>query len=113
MSFTATKSLCTRQITEMTPTDTFKPAQRAHTSVLAAAEKRALIHIAERLPAWVNSDHLTTLGFVSLLAAGGAYWYARYQPYTLLLVIVFLVTNWFGDSLDGTLARVRNRQRPR
>ncbi len=68
---------------------------------------------AERLPAWVNSDHLTALGFVALIAAGGAYWYASVNPYGLLLVIPLLVINWFGDSLDGTLARVRNRQRPR
>jgi archaetidylinositol phosphate synthase len=97
----------------MATTPTFKPAQRSHTSVLAAAEKRALIHVAEHLPAWVNSDHLTGLGFVSLLLAGGAYWYGSREPRALLLVVVFLALNWFGDSLDGTLARVRNRQRPR
>ena len=97
----------------MTVSETFKPAERAHTSMLAAAEKRTLISIAGKLPAWVNSDHLTALGFVSLILAGASYWYARYQPYALLLVILFLATNWFGDSLDGTLARVRNQQRPR
>src|SRR5712692_885413 len=97
----------------MTPATTFKPAARAHTSFLADAEKRTLIWIAQRLPAWVNSDHLTGLGFAALLAAGGAYWYARWYPPALLAVIVLLVANWFGDSLDGTLARVRNRQRPR
>ncbi len=98
----------------MTPTTTsFKPAARSHTSFLAAAEKQTLIWIAGRLPARVNSDHLTALGFVSLIAAGAAYWYARWNPPALLAVIVFLALNWFGDSLDGTLARVRNRQRPR
>ena len=97
----------------MTVSESFKPAERAHTSVLAAAEKRALIRMAGKLPAWVNSDHLTALGFVSLLAAGACYWWARTQPHALLAVIVFLGLNWFGDSLDGTLARVRNRQRPR
>jgi archaetidylinositol phosphate synthase len=86
---------------------------RVNTSVLAASEKRALIWIAQRLPAWVNSDHLTVLGFVSLLAAGAAYWYASVNRLALLLVIPLLVLNWFGDSLDGTLARVRHRQRPR
>jgi archaetidylinositol phosphate synthase len=88
-------------------------AIRINTSVLATAEKRALIWIAERLPAWVNSDHLTVLGFISLLAAGGAYWYASHSRIGLLLVIPLLILNWFGDSLDGTLARVRHRQRPR
>jgi phosphatidylglycerophosphate synthase len=91
----------------------FTPAQRAHTSLLAAAEKRALIGMAQRLPQWVNSDHLTVLGFVALVAAGGSYWAASREPLALLAVIVFLFLNWFGDSLDGTLARVRNKQRPR
>jgi len=97
----------------MTPTTEFKTADRAHTSFLAAAEKKALIWIASRLPAQVNSDHLTALGFISLILAGTCYWYSRFNAWTLLLVIPFLVLNWFGDSLDGTLARVRNRQRPR
>jgi phosphatidylglycerophosphate synthase len=92
---------------------TFKTADRENTGVLAGAEKRTLIRIAESLPAWVNSDHLTALGFVSLLAAGASYWYASVNQYALIAVIVFLATNWFGDSLDGTLARVRNKQRPR
>lgn len=91
----------------------FKTAARSHTSLLAAVEKRALIWMASRMPAWVNSDHLTGLGFVSLAAAGGAYWYSKDHPLALLAVIVFLVLNWFGDSLDGTLARVRYRLRPR
>ena len=92
---------------------TFRSAERDHTSFLAAAEKRTLIRIASRLPAWVNSDHLTALGFVSLVAAGACYAAARFTPYALLAVIPLLVLNWFGDSLDGTLARVRNCQRPR
>jgi phosphatidylglycerophosphate synthase len=97
----------------MTPATTFKPAERAHTSFLAAAEKRTLIWIAQRLPAWVNSDHLTALGFIALLGAGACYWWSATNPPMLLAVIVLLAINWFGDSLDGTLARVRNNQRPR
>ena len=97
-----------------TPQDfSFTPAQRAHTSLLANAEKRALIRMARGLPQWVNSDHLTALGFLSLMAAGASYWMSSRQPAALFAVIVFLVLNWFGDSLDGTLARVRNQQRPR
>jgi phosphatidylglycerophosphate synthase len=91
----------------------FKEAQRAQVSFLAAFEKRTLIWLAERMPPWVNSDHLTSLGLVSLLAAGVSYWYASQNRLGLVLVILFLITNWFGDSLDGTLARVRKRQRPR
>jgi archaetidylinositol phosphate synthase len=97
----------------MTPVSTFQPAARSHTSLLAAAEKRLLIRIAGRLPAWVNSDHLTGLGFVSLICAGACYWLAGTNRWFLLAVIGFLALNWFGDSLDGTLARVRNRERPR
>jgi len=97
----------------MAPTTSFKTAERSHSSFLAAREKQALLWIAARLPEWVNSDHLTGLGFVSLVAAGGAYWYSKWHPLALLAVIGFLALNWFGDSLDGTLARVRNRLRPR
>lgn len=97
----------------MSTNPSFQNAQRSHTSVLAAAEKRSLIWIAERLPEWVNSDHLTGLGFVALVFAGVCYAYGSAHPKALLLAILFLVLNWFGDSLDGTLARVRNRQRPR
>ena len=91
----------------------FRPAQRQHASLLASLEKRTLLWLAERMPAAIHSDHLTALGFVSLLGVGLSYWYARYSAAGLLLVIVFLGLNWFGDSLDGTLARVRGRQRPR
>jgi len=65
------------------------------------------------LPGTVNSDHLTTVGFLALLAVGASYWYARSSSAGLVLASIFLILNWFGDSLDGTLARVRNRQRPR
>lgn len=61
----------------------------------------------------MNSDHLTALGFLSLPAVGLSYWYARQSKIGLALAILFFVLNWFGDSLDGTLARVRDRQRPR
>lgn len=91
----------------------FQEAARAQVSLLAPIEKRALLWLAHRMPAAVNSDHLTLLGLVSLLGAGFCYWYSRYEPLALVAVIFLLITNWFGDSLDGTLARVRNRQRPR
>ena len=85
---------------------------REHCSLLAAPEKRALIWIAERLPRWVSSDHLTLLGLGAMLAAGLAYWASGSYPLALWLVVVALGVNWFGDSLDGTVARVRNQQRP-
>jgi archaetidylinositol phosphate synthase len=86
---------------------------REHRSILAAAEKRLLIFIAERLPRVINSDHLTALALASMALAGGAFAAARWDRRALWLVVVALVLNWFGDSLDGTLARVRRAERPR
>jgi phosphatidylglycerophosphate synthase len=82
-------------------------------SVLAAAEKRALIWMAERMPRRVNSDHLTAIGALAMVGVGAAFAAASRAPQALALVPLFLAINWFGDSLDGTLARVRNAQRPR
>ncbi len=80
---------------------------------LAAAEKWALIWMARRVPSWINSDHLTLLGFAVQIATGVCYALARYDRRMLLAAIVCLALNWFGDSLDGTVARVRQQQRPR
>jgi archaetidylinositol phosphate synthase len=95
------------------PKADFKEASRAQLSLLAPIEKKCLIWLAERTPRWVNSDHLTALGLAALLGAGLSYWYARSNRAGLLLCVACLALNWLGDSLDGTLARVRNRQRPR
>jgi phosphatidylglycerophosphate synthase len=91
---------------------TFQDARR-ELGVTGSLEKRALLWLAARMPARVNSDHLTALGFAAMLAAGGAYALSGARPWLLLVVNALLVVNWFGDSLDGTLARHRNRCRPR
>src|ERR1700733_7876928 len=91
----------------------FQNATRIHGSFLAASEKRALIWMAERMPSWVNSDHLTALGFAAQIATGICYALAGRDRRMLLAAIACLAVNWFGDSLDGTLARVRQQQRPR
>ena len=91
----------------------FKQATRVHGSLLATAEKRVLIWMAERMPKWIGSDHLTILGFGAQIATGVCYALAARDRRMLLLAIVCLAVNWFGDSLDGTLARVRQQQRPR
>lgn len=91
----------------------FQSATRSLTSLLATMEKRTLIWLAKRMPRWVNSDHLTALALVAMVLAGLSYWLASVAPIGLLLVVVCLALNWFGDSLDGTLARVRDCQRPR
>jgi archaetidylinositol phosphate synthase len=91
----------------------FKDAFRLQESFTAAAERRALAWLAARLPSRMNSDHLTLIGFAAMLLAGASYALARTNREGLLLATFFLALNWFGDSLDGTLARLRNRQRPR
>ena len=91
----------------------FQQAKRMQQSLLAHVEKRTLIWLAERTPARINSDHLTALGLAAQIMAGVSYALSRGNRNWLLAVIVFLALNWLGDSLDGTLARVRQQQRPR
>jgi phosphatidylglycerophosphate synthase len=91
----------------------FKDATRVLSSILSPLEKRTLHWLAARMPARVNSDHLTSLALLAMLGAGLSYWLASVTPLGLLLVVGCLAVNWFGDSLDGTLARVRDQQRPR
>jgi phosphatidylglycerophosphate synthase len=91
----------------------FRSATRQLTSLLSPVERRVLVWIAERLPRIVNSDHLTAVALAAMAGAGLSYALARQSPFWLLGVNACLALNWFGDSLDGTLARVRNCQRPR
>jgi archaetidylinositol phosphate synthase len=91
----------------------FTSAQRVNQALTASAEKRALQWMACRAPHWLSSDQLTVLGLSAQIGAGAGYALSRYNRYALLLVILCLVLNWFGDSMDGTLARVRCQQRPR
>ena len=86
---------------------------REHRSVLAAVEKKALIAIARRLPPFIHSDHLTALALLAMGLAGAGYALARWDTRFLWLSVAALAANWFGDSLDGTLARVRRVERPR
>lgn len=89
------------------------PIARHHDSILAAGERRLLVSLAQRLPAWVTPDQLTVLGVIggALTAVGClAAWYSLSL---LMIAIAGLALNWFGDSLDGTLARVRGIERPR
>ena len=86
---------------------------RTNGSPLASAERRALIHMAQRLPGWVTPDHLSGLGLAAMAGAGLSFWAAQYWMVGLVGVVLSLALNWFGDSLDGTLARVRKQERPR
>ena len=91
----------------------FTSAPRVSQALTASIEKRVLRWMAERAPQWVTSDQLTTLGLGAQIAAGLFYALSRYNRFALLAVILCLALNWFGDSMDGTLARVRGQQRPR
>ena len=86
---------------------------RQHASLLAAAEKRLLEDLARRMPPKITPDHLTLAGLASMIAAGVGFAAVRLTPWSAVAVIVALAVNWVGDSLDGTLARVRGRERPR
>ena len=97
----------------LTRQTTFTAAPRIHQSLTANLERRTLIFLANHTPKRITSDHLTTLGFLAQLAAGLSYAFTRHHRHALLLVNLFIVLNWLGDSLDGTLALVRHQQRPR
>jgi archaetidylinositol phosphate synthase len=92
---------------------TFRNATRIQESFTSIPERKALLWLASHLPAAVNSDHLTLIGVVAMFLAGCSYAFARWNPWGFILATLCLALNWFGDSLDGTLARVRNCQRPR
>ena len=99
-------------VMSMTTAGPFREAGR-ELGMTESIEKRALLWLAARMPEPVESDHLTALGFASTLAAGLLYAGSPSHPWMILMVNVALVANWFGDSLDGTLARFRGRSRPR
>lgn len=86
---------------------------RVNDGLLAQAERRTLIWLAHRLPARIHSDHLTALAVVGTAIASLSFALARWFPVALVGVVLGLAINWFGDSLDGTLARVRRQERPR
>jgi archaetidylinositol phosphate synthase len=88
-------------------------AVRVQESWVAVGEKKALMWLATRTPARVGPDHLTVLGLAAQVGAGACYAIARWNRSALLGVIACLALNWLGDSLDGTVARVRGRLRPR
>ncbi len=88
-----------------------KQAVRIQTSILNAAEKKVLVWLAERMPSWVTSDMLTFVGFLGALVVAAGYALSNLSLYWMWLSCLGLFINWFGDSLDGSLARVRNTQR--
>ncbi len=90
---------------------TIKQSTRIQTSILAGPEKKFLVWAASRMPKWVTSDMLTWFGVLGAFIAGISYVLANYSLNWLWLASLGYVINWFGDSMDGSLARVRNQQR--
>ncbi len=88
-----------------------KQAARIQTSILNPLEKKVLVWLAQRMPAWVTSDMLTFVGFLGAIVMATGYALANLNLNWLWLSCLGLLINWFGDSLDGSLARVRNTQR--
>lgn len=92
--------------------ETKENAVRIQTSLLNPYEKKLLIWTAERLPRWVTSDMLTWFSLFGSVVIAAGYLLTNYHPAWLWLSSLGFVFHWFGDSLDGTIARVRNQQRP-
>lgn len=88
-------------------------AERIQTSLLNSAEKKLLVWLAERMPRWVTSDMLTYFGVVAAVLYAVFCYLANFNVYYFWASSACLFFNWFGDSLDGTLARVRQTQRPK
>lgn len=89
-----------------------KQSVRIQTSILNAAEKKVLVWIAQRLPRWMTSNHLTFIGMFGAFVVALGYALSSRDIQWLWLASLGFVINWFGDSLDGSVARVRNEQRP-
>lgn len=89
-----------------------KQSVRIQTSLLNGVEKKALVWLAERQPKWADSDMLTFIGFIGSVVIAAGYILSNYNVHFLWLASLGFVINWYGDSLDGTLARVRKQQRP-
>lgn len=87
-------------------------SKRIQTSLLNASEKRILIWLAERQPRWMTSDLLTAIGVAGAFIVAMGYFLSNFNDGWLWVASLGFIINWYGDSLDGTLARVRNTQRP-
>ena len=92
--------------------ETGKQAKRIQTSILNGAEHRVLVWLAARQPAWVTSDFLTMIGTLGSVVIAIGYILSSRDIGWLWLASLGFVINWYGDSLDGNLARYRNTQRP-
>ena len=94
-------------------TGAFHPPARIQTSVLAPRERKLLDLLCQRLPHWVTPDLLTAIGVFGAVVAAAGYLASNLNPSFLFLASFGLIVNWFGDSLDGSLARYRQTERHR
>ncbi len=85
---------------------------RIQTSLLNGLEKKVLVFFAKHQPSWVTSDFLTFVGFIGSVIIFSGFVLANLNLNWLWLTVIGLIINWYGDSMDGTLARVKNQQRP-
>ena len=85
---------------------------RIQTSILNGIEKKVLIYLAKRQPKWMTSDILTFIGVIGAVLGAAGYILSNLNIAWLWLSTAGYLINWYGDSLDGTLARVRHTQRP-
>ncbi len=97
----------------MTPSPPPAPPKRIQDNILARSEQRLLQWLCPRLPAWLTPDVLTALALIAALAIGVGYALSNQDPAWLALSVAGYFVHWFGDSLDGTIARYRRIERPR
>jgi archaetidylinositol phosphate synthase len=93
--------------------DSPRKQERINDILLGPLERPALAWLVKRMPAWVTPDILTGLGAFAALLIGVSYWLCNFNHNFLWLASLGFLVNWFGDSLDGSLARFRKIERPR
>ncbi len=87
--------------------------QRENKILLGFLERPALKWLAAHMPDWVTPDILTWIGIFASVMIFISYALTHITPGFLWLASFGFILNWFGDSLDGTLARYRHIERPR
>ena len=90
-----------------------KEQQAINTAITGKAEEKAKEWICPRIPQWINPDHLTVLGYIGMIITGLGFVFGFINRWYILLIPFGLFVNWFGDSFDGSIARYRNKGRPK
>lgn len=86
--------------------------KRVNDIFLAPLERPALRWLAAHTPGWIGPDHMTVIGVLGSLIIFAGYWLTQLHPAYLWLASLGFIINWYGDSLDGTIARFRHKERP-